>query len=161
MFGDNCMEYRCQTDDDTFLSIKQKVAQYFTLREDLVFFADENDCIFMEDMKIVDTLFPLINAQITGYEPQIKVLLQSSMTQIDVMQGNQKEKEQRKLIEDNLRLLENTKRQRKREREEQQRKDDNRRRMINKLMEERARRTTLTNYTSMTIYVVFFVLTFL
>ena len=71
----NIMECRCMKDSDTFASIKPKVAQYFTLREDLIFFADEKESIYMEDMNILETLFPLINAQTTGVVPKIKVLL--------------------------------------------------------------------------------------
>jgi uncharacterized protein YneR len=47
---------------DEFKSIKKKEASYFTLREDLIFFADEHDTIYMEDMVIVETLFPLLTS---------------------------------------------------------------------------------------------------
>ena len=36
----NVMEIRCQRDTDTFKEIIPKVASYFTLRQDLIFFAD-------------------------------------------------------------------------------------------------------------------------
>jgi len=54
----------------------------------LIFFADEQESIYMEDMNILETLFPLINVQTTGQVPRIMVILQSRMTQIDIMQGN-------------------------------------------------------------------------
>lgn len=87
------MEVRCHDEQDEFRSIKKKVASYFTLREDLIFFADEQDTIYMEDMRIIETLFPLLTAQTAGVVPKIKVLLQSNLSQIDFMQGNKKEKE--------------------------------------------------------------------
>lgn len=58
----NVMEMRCHCEMDEFKSIKKKVASYFTLREDLIFFADEHDAIYMEDMVIVETLFPLLTS---------------------------------------------------------------------------------------------------
>ena len=42
--------------------ICKKVAAYFTLREDVIFFADEKGKIYMEDMNIMETLFPMITA---------------------------------------------------------------------------------------------------
>ncbi len=53
------MEIRCQCELDKFRTIKKKVASYFTLREDLIFFADEHNTIYMEDMSLIETLFPL------------------------------------------------------------------------------------------------------
>ncbi len=49
--------------------------------------------------------------------PKIKVLLQSNLSQVDFMQGNKKEKELRKGIEEQNRELENKKKNKKREKE--------------------------------------------
>lgn len=76
----NIMEIRVKDQNDTFEKIKPKIAAYFTLREDLIFFADKNDTIYMEDMQIMETLFPLIDAHVTGSVPEVYVLLQSKMS---------------------------------------------------------------------------------
>ena len=54
------------------------MATYFGLKEDIIFFADKegpDGTIYMEDMQVLQTLFPFITAHRTGDVPKVYVKL--------------------------------------------------------------------------------------
>ena len=66
------------------------VATYFGLPPNIMFFSDSSSAsgkIYMKDMKVLHTLFPMITAHRSGVTPEIHVKLQRNMSTLDFLDG--------------------------------------------------------------------------
>ena len=78
---------RVSGDTNTFGDVTKIVATYFGLPAKIMFFSDREGTIYMNDMKVLDTLFPMITAHRSGDTPEIYVRLQRNMSTLDFLDG--------------------------------------------------------------------------
>ena len=62
-------------------------AKYFGLPADVVFFADhrENGCIYLNEQRVFDELFPFKSATRNKYCPELHVVLRRNMDSINIV----------------------------------------------------------------------------
>jgi len=64
------------------------VARYFGYPPESFFFTNEEGYIYMNNMNVKDTLFPMKTAKSSTYLPTVKVCLKKSMDTLDFMIGD-------------------------------------------------------------------------
>ena len=58
----------------TFRRLKQETRLQFDKGENEFFFADENGSIYLDELNVKKSLFPLENINLKSFEPLIKVI---------------------------------------------------------------------------------------
>ncbi|CDW72445.1 UNKNOWN [Stylonychia lemnae] len=102
--------FELKSDNHTFMNIKPAIAQYFALPAEEIFFKNEKDEILLQNLKVLPTLFPLINSKIRGTTPVLKLALKCNMSTLDYIVGDenikiaqlQEQEEQEQIHQNNL-----------------------------------------------------------
>lgn len=73
----------------TFGEIEKTVAQYFSLKKDMIFFKNDRDEVLLDNMEILPTLFPMLSSKFVGQTPLLKVALQKNQNTLDYIKGDE------------------------------------------------------------------------
>ena len=106
----------------TFVEVQKIVSEHFGLPINIIFFSDAEGRIYMKDMNVLKTLFPMITARRAGEIPEIYVKLRNNMSTLDYLDGNQTLKVKDKETQDEHEKVQSAK-MRRAEIEEQKRRD--------------------------------------
>ena len=100
---------RISRDTETFGDVQKIVAEYFGLPPNIMFFSDSEGIIYMKDMKVRQTLFPMYSAFRSGTIPEIYVRLQRNMSTLDFLDGGRQLKQQAAAIEEDYEKVQSAK----------------------------------------------------
>jgi hypothetical protein len=57
-----------------------------------IFFKNEKDEVLLNNLKVLPTLFPLLNSKIRGEIPKLLIAFKSNMTTLDYILGDEQKK---------------------------------------------------------------------
>lgn len=81
--------FELKNDSQSFSDLKPVVAQYFALPQAEIFFKDpQSNEVLLSKLKVLPTLFPLVNAKIRGTVPLLSVALKCNMSTLDYIVGD-------------------------------------------------------------------------
>lgn len=72
--------FELKGEHQTFGDIKPAIAQYFALPPEVIFFKNEKDEVLLSDLRVMPTLFPMLNSKLRGYTPLLRLALKSNMS---------------------------------------------------------------------------------
>lgn len=85
--------FELKNENYTFGDIKQPIAQYFALPNDVIFFKNDKDEVLLSNLKVLPTLFPLLNSKIKGENPVLQIALKCNMSTLDYILGDEQAKQ--------------------------------------------------------------------
>jgi len=83
----------------TFESIRSPAARYFGLPVGQIYFMDCDHQIYMNDMDLRESLFPMLQSRLTSHTPTIYLTLQKNRSVIENLVGGEEERANLALIE--------------------------------------------------------------
>ena len=98
------------------------MSEHFGLPKNIIFFADPKGMIYMNDMNVLHTLFPMRTARRADEIPEIFVKLQKGMSTLSYLDGNQNLTVADKQIEKDFEKIQSAKMKRQ-QMKDQERKD--------------------------------------
>eukprot|EP00347_Sterkiella_histriomuscorum_P019102 403342941 len=81
--------FELKNENHSFRNIKPVIAQYFALPQEEIFFKNERDEVLLSNLKVLPTLFPLINSKIRNTTPVLKIALKCNMSTLDYIIGDE------------------------------------------------------------------------
>jgi hypothetical protein len=63
--------FELKSDNQTFGGIKPTIAAHFNLPKDVIFFKNDKQEVLLSNLKVLNTLFPLLNSKIRGETPML------------------------------------------------------------------------------------------
>ena len=137
---------RCSDKTETFSHVIQIASNYFGLPADIVFIADKpnNGCIFLNEQKVFEAIFPFQSAKKVGFMPELHIVLKRRMTSIDIVDNEKSLKQQKRQEVEEAEKSEEAKNKIEQERAEEEQK----RAEQNQLIEQYRRRRWLKRFVS-------------
>ena len=108
-FQNTSLRMRTSQSQMTFVEVQKIVSEHFGLPIHIIFFSDAEGKIYMKDMNVLKTLFPMLTARRAGEIPEIYVRLQKNMSTLDYLDGNQTLKVKDKEIEEDYEKIQSAK----------------------------------------------------
>ena len=121
-YQNTSLRMRTSQKEMTFVEVQKIVSEHFGLPINIIFFSDAEGRIYMKDMNVLKTLFPMITARRAGEIPEIYVKLRNNMSTLDYLDGNQTLKVKDKETQDEHEKVQSAK-MRRAEIEDQKRRD--------------------------------------
>jgi len=86
-YEQNALKMRCSKKTETFEDVIRIAAKYFGLPPNIVFIADRpaNGCIFLNEQKVFEEIFPFRTAKKMGNLPALHIVLKRRMSSIDIV----------------------------------------------------------------------------
>ena len=80
--------FELKNENHTFADIKYGIAKYFAIPAEVIFFKNDKGEILLQDLKVLPTIFPLMNAKRKDEYPILYVTLQSNMSTLEYILGD-------------------------------------------------------------------------
>ena len=148
---------RTSNNTRTFGQVTKIIANDHGLPENIMFFSDKevDGNIYMKDMIVLDTLFPMKTAFISGKVPEIYVILQRNMSTLDYIDDGSQLKEQAHNIEEEYEKLQTAKQIKAKKVEQKRNKEREFDDMKNKSINKKHKKAIITGFFSMLLFMCF------
>lgn len=80
--------FELKSEHHSFGDIKPAIAQYFSLPSDVIFFKNDKDEVLLSDLKVMPSLFPMLNSKLRGNTPLLRLALKSNMSTLEYILGD-------------------------------------------------------------------------
>lgn len=76
----------------TFSDIKPVIADYFALPYEAIFFLTEKNEVLLSNLRVLPTLFPMLNSKLRYETPLLSIALKCNMSTLDYILGDEQVK---------------------------------------------------------------------